>query len=71
MVLWTIKIATAGGVVFVALLFVIRMMASVVARSRGSLGIDASRPMWFCLYLLLWALSFAIAYCIFPRFGRM
>jgi hypothetical protein len=67
---WSLKIAVVGALIFVALQFVIQLSAVLLARYTGSVGIDTSRPMLFVLYLGMWVLSFAIAYSIFPRFGR-
>jgi hypothetical protein len=68
--LWSLKIAVVGALIFVALQFVIQLSAALLPRYTGSVGIDTSRPMLFVLYLGMWVLSFAIAYSIFPRFGR-
>ena len=70
MLLWSLKIAVFGALVFVALEFALQLGGLLLARHTGSFGMDASRPMWFILYLGMWVVSFAIAYSIFPRFGR-
>jgi hypothetical protein len=68
---WSLKVAVVGAFIFVALEFALQLGGVLLARYTGSVGIDASRPMWFILYLGMWVVSFAIAYSIFPRFGRM
>jgi hypothetical protein len=70
MIAWSLKIAVVGALVFVALEFALHVGAALLARFKGSIGVDASRPMFFVFYLGMWMVSFAIAYAIFPRLGR-
>jgi hypothetical protein len=70
MIVWSVKIAAVGALIFVALEFVLQLSGILLARFTGSAGVDTSRPMLFIFYLGMWCVSFAIAYSIFPRFGR-
>jgi hypothetical protein len=67
---WSLKLAVVGAFIFVALEFALRLSLVLLARYKGSAGMDASRPMWFIFYLGMWVVSFSIAYSIFPAFGR-
>jgi hypothetical protein len=67
---WSLKIAIVGALIFVALEFALQLSAKLLARFTGSIGVDASRPMFFIFYLGMWIVSFSIAYSIFPRLGR-
>ena len=71
MIVWAVKVAFVGALVFVALQFVIKLSVVLVARYTGSIGIDTSRSMLFILYLGMWVLSFVIAYSVSPPFGRL
>jgi hypothetical protein len=70
MIAWSLKIAFVGALIFISLEFALQLSGVLLARFRGSAGMDASRPMWFMFYFGMWVVSFAIAYSIFPRFGR-
>ncbi|MCU1221422.1 MAG: hypothetical protein JWN42_2619 [Candidatus Angelobacter sp.] len=69
--LWSLKVAVVGALIFVVLEFVLQLSGILLANFTGSLGMDTSRPMWFIFYLGMWVVSFAIAYSLFPRFVRM
>jgi hypothetical protein len=70
MVFWSLKFALAGALVFVALVFALRLVGVLLARITGGTGMDATRPMWVVFYLGIWVISFSIAYSIFPPFAR-
>jgi hypothetical protein len=71
MIGWSLKVTAVGATIFVVLEFLFQLSGLLLARYTGSFGMDANRPMWFIFYLGMWVVSFAIAYSIFPRFGRM
>lgn len=70
MVSWSLKFAFTGAIIFIALVFALRLGPLIMARTTGSVSIDSTRPMWFVFYLGMWVASFSIAYSIFSPFPR-
>jgi hypothetical protein len=60
----TVKVALVGALLYVAFSFVVRLAAIGLARYKGSVGIDLSRPMLFILSLSMWVFAFSVAYWI-------
>jgi hypothetical protein len=60
----TLRIALVGGFLYVAFFVLMRLAAIGLARYKGSVGIDLSRPMLFILSLSVWIFAFSVAYWI-------
>jgi hypothetical protein len=60
----TLRIALVGGFLYVAFIVLMRLAAIGLARYKGSVGIDLSRPMLFILSLSVWIFAFSVAYWI-------
>jgi hypothetical protein len=59
-----VKIAFMGAFFYIAFFFCLRVVAVMLAKYKGSVGIDLSRPMLFILSLSMWAFAFSVAYWI-------
>jgi hypothetical protein len=66
----SIKLAVIGVLIYVAIIFSLKLMAAMLAHLKGSVGFDTSRHSVFILSLLIWVLAFSIAYSISPPFGK-
>jgi hypothetical protein len=66
----TVKIALVGALLYVAFFFLLKLAAIGLARYKGSVGIDLSRPMLFILSLSLWIFAFSVAYWILNTIRR-
>jgi hypothetical protein len=60
----TLRIALVGAFLYVAFCVLVRLAAIGLARYKGSVGIDLSRPMLFLLSLSMWIFAFSVAYWI-------
>lgn len=67
----SIKFALLGALIYVAIMLLLRLAILVCARLFGSFGVDATRAHFYIFFLLIWVLSFVIAYRIFPPFPQI
>jgi hypothetical protein len=63
-------LAVLGALIYIAIIFFLKLMAAMLANLKGSVGFDTSRHVVFILSLLIWVLAFSIAYSISPPFGK-
>ena len=67
---FTVKIAFMGAVFYIVFFLCLRVVAVMLAKYKGSVGIDFSRPGAFILYLSIWIIAFSIAYRIVSPIRR-
>ncbi len=66
MVISMTKIAALGAIIYVTFFLCLRFVALGMARTTGGVGFNASRPVLFVVYLLIWIGAFALAYLVAP-----
>jgi hypothetical protein len=67
----SIKFALLGAFIYIAIMLLLRLAILLCAHFFGSIGVDTTRVHAYIFFLLIWIVSFAIAYRISPPFPQI